>query len=82
MQNHPIHKNAAGFTLIELVIEVDGSREVTFSEWNSKSTEERKEITAEVRRQDKTFCQYQQRTLPPDFFARYESCPDKQLWVP
>ncbi len=64
------------------VIEVDGSREVTFSEWNSKSTEERKEITAEVRRQDKTFCQYQQRTLPPDFFARYESCPDKQLWVP
>ena len=64
------------------VIEVDDSRKVTFSEWNSKSTEERKEITAEVRRQDKTFCQYQQRTLPPDFFARYEPCPDKQLWVP
>jgi len=64
------------------VVEVEGSREITFSEWNSMSMEEQKKITEEVREQDKTFCQYQQRTLPPDFFARYEACPDKQLWVP
>jgi|ETNmetMinimDraft_28_1059901.scaffolds.fasta_scaffold67325_2 prepilin-type N-terminal cleavage/methylation domain-containing protein len=64
------------------VIEVDDSRKVTFSEWNSKSTEERKEITGEARKQDKKYCQHLQRTLPPDFFARMEHCPDKQLWIP
>ena len=30
--------------------EVDDSREVTFSEWNSKSFEERKELTREARK--------------------------------
>ena len=56
------------------MIEVDDSREVTFSEWNSKSLEERKELTSKARMQDSTFCDHQRRTLPPAFFANYEPC--------
>ena len=62
--------------------EVDDSREVTFSEWNSKSTEERKEITWGARKQDKRYCQNLQSRVPHEFFMRMESCPDKQLWIP
>ena len=62
--------------------EVDDSREVTFSEWNSKSTEERMAISHEARKQDKRYCQNLQRSVPHEFFMRMESCPDKQLWIP
>jgi len=56
------------------VIEVDGSRAETFSEWNSMSLEERTKMTKKANERDSTFCDNQTRRLRPAFYANYEPC--------